>query len=364
MRVPFLDLKAQYQSIKEDIDLAIHDVLNKTSFLYGEHVSKFERDWAAVLGAKHCVAVGNGTDSLEILLKALEVGAGDEVIVPSHTWVSTAEAVVTVGATPVFVDTVDRLYTIDTTKIEKSITPRTKAIIPVHMCGLSADMDPIMRLASHYKLWVIEDCAQSPLAEYKGRKTGTIGHAGSFSFYPSKNLGAYGDAGAIVVNDDDLALKCRRIANHGRLHRNDHQIAGRNSRMDAMQAAILSVKLSHLQRWTDQRIGYAEVYRSMLDKRFNFTNPDPEYLHVYHLFIIQVDNREAVVAHLKDCGIETGIHYPTPVPLTLAFAGHSLERNLWDVSQKYSEKILSLPLYPELTVGQLEFVSNEINSLR
>jgi dTDP-4-amino-4,6-dideoxygalactose transaminase len=365
VNVPFFDLKLQYQSIKTEIDQALSEVVSGGIFIGGEYVERFEKEWAATLGVKHCIGVANGTDSLEILLKAFGIGNGDEVIVPSHTWVSTAEAVVTVGATPVFVDTLDLYYTLDVSKLESKITLKTRAIIPVHMAGMPVDMDPVMALASKYNLKVIEDCAQSHLAKYKNRYTGTIGHAGSFSFYPTKNLGAYGDAGAIVTNDDDLALLCRQLANHGQLKRDVHLRPGRNSKLDSMQAAILLVKLRHLQHWTEQRIQHASLYRKLLDERFQYSITPTDYVHVYHLFIIQLDNREEVKAYLKTSGIDTGIHYPSSVTSTDAFKKFiRLPSDHCLVNESYSKRILSLPIYPELMEEQIRYVCEVLDKIQ
>jgi dTDP-4-amino-4,6-dideoxygalactose transaminase len=363
MHVPFVDLVAQYQSIKTEIDEAIRKVILDSAFIGGPSVKLFEKEWAKTIGSKHCVATGNGTDSIEILLQVFGVGAGDEVIVPSHSWISTAEAVVTAGARPVFVDTIDRLYTIDPGKIEETITERTRAIIPVHLCGLPADMDPILRIAAKYKLRVIEDCAQAHLAEYKGRRIGTLGHAASFSFYPGKNLGAYGDAGAIVTNDDEVAEVCRRIANHGQLQKHTHLIPGRNSRLDGLQAAILLAKLPYLEEWTRMRIEKARAYHSLLDQRFNLTVVPADNKHVYHLFVVQVRDRDQVTRMLKEQGIDTAVHYPVPMPFMPAFKKYLSEGDSYNIHRSYVDKILSIPIFPELTVHQMEFVASALSKV-
>lgn len=362
MRVPFVDLVAQYESIKIQVDDAIRQVISDSAFIGGPIVKQFEREWSRVIGSKHCVSTANGTDSLEILLQAFGVGQGDEVIVPSHSWISTAECVVTVGARPVFVDTINRLYTIDPEKIEAKITERTKAIIPVHLCGLPADIDPILRIAKKYKLTVIEDCAQSHLAEYKGKRVGTLGHAASFSFYPGKNLGAYGDAGAIVTDDDQVAEFCRRMANHGQLQKHTHMIAGRNSRLDGLQAAILLAKLPYLKEWTNLRIEKAKQYQDRLDERLNFTSIPEGYKHVFHLFVVQVENRDEVMGLLKAQGVDTAVHYPVPMPMMPAFKKYLGEGDCYEVNGKYVDKILSIPIYPELSATQIEHVASIVNS--
>lgn len=362
MRVPFVDLVAQYEGIKADIDNAIAKVIAESSFIGGPYVKAFEKEWARTVGSKYCTATANGTDSIEILLQAFGIGRGDEVIVPSHSWISTAESVVTVGARPVFVDTVDGLYTIDPDRIEEKVTDRTKAIIPVHLCGLPADMDPILEIAKKYKLWVIEDCAQAHLAEYKGRRIGSIGHAASFSFYPGKNLGAYGDAGAIVTDNEQIAEFCRKLANHGQLQKHTHLMPGRNSRLDGLQAAILLAKLPYLEQWTNLRIEKARAYQSLLDERLNLTKTPAGLKHVYHLLVVQVENRDAVARKLKEHGVDTAVHYPVPMPFMPAFKDYLSEGDCYDVNKGYADRILSVPIFPELTGDQIEHVASLLNS--
>ncbi|MEL6823570.1 MAG: DegT/DnrJ/EryC1/StrS family aminotransferase, partial [Calditrichota bacterium] len=292
MNVPFVDLKKQYHSIKAEIDAAIEDVLSHTAFIGGKAVSEFEEAFADFIGTDYCVACGNGTDSLEILLRAYGIGPGDEVIVPANSWISTSEVVSTAGAKPVFVDVNPLYYTIDPQKVEQAITANTRAIIPVHLYGLPAEMDAIMAIADKHNLIVIEDSAQAHGAEYRGSKIGTIGHAASFSFYPGKNLGAYGDAGGIVTNDANIARTCRMIGNHGQLQKHDHRIEGRNSRMDGLQAAVLKVKLKHLPQWTEGRRQAASVYDNLLQESGMQLPRAPEHSkHVYHLYVVQVDGR-------------------------------------------------------------------------
>src|SRR5712675_788739 len=264
MQIPLVDLKAQYAAIKSEIDQAISQVLADTAFIAGKYAKIFEQEFASYAGLKHCIGCGNGTDALELALGALGIGPGDEVLVPALTWVSTAICTLPVGAKPVFVDMLPTLYTMDPSKIEAKITSRTKAIIPVHLYGLPAQMDEIMAIARKHKLRVIEDCAQAHGATYKGRKVGTFGDIACFSFYPGKNLGAYGDAGALCTNDDGLAIKARKIANYGGLARHEHEFAGRNSRLDGIQGAILSVKLKHLEKWTRDRQQHAAAYSKSL----------------------------------------------------------------------------------------------------
>ena len=359
--IKLVDLNAQYQSIKVEIDEAIARVISDAAFIGGRYVKTFEEEFAAYLGVKHCVGCANGTDALEILLKALGIGPGDEVIVPAHTWISTAEAVTTSGATPVFVDATPRLYTIDVAQIEHHLTSRTKAIIPVHLYGHPAEMDAIMAIAECHGLKVIEDCAQAHGATYKGRKVGTIGHAAAFSFFPGKNLGAYGDAGGMVTNDDSVAQLARMIANHGRLGKFDHALEGRNSRLDGLNAAILSVKLRHLEAWTEARRSLSERYNTLLAEE-GIAAPIclPDCRHVYHLYVVEVPQRDAVREFLATRGVETGVHYPKALPFLKAYErfGHRAED--FPVAFESASRILSLPLFPEL---RSETVSEIVKAL-
>ncbi len=364
MSVQFVDLKAQYESIKAEIDQAMSSVIESTSFIGGPIVSKFEEGFAKYLGVKNCVGCANGTDSMEIILKAMGIGLGDEVLVPANSWISTAEVVNNVGAEPVFVDVIEEEYTIDPALIQKVITPKTKAIIPVHLFGLPARMPEIMEIANSHQIKVIEDCAQAHGASLNGQKVGTFGHAASFSFYPGKNLGAYGDAGGIVTNDDDLAKDCRMLGNHGQLSKHDHQIVGRNSRMDTMQAAILSVKLAHLDNWLAQRQKVAGWYQSELNSSIikPFTPPKSE--HVFHLFVIRSEKREVLRSLFSENGIGHAIHYPTPLPLVDAYGYKSHSAKDFPVAFKLSQEIISLPLFPEMSKEQVVAVSTIVNGVK
>ena len=363
MKLPFVDLKAQYASIKDDIDSALLKVAGETAFVSGRYAAAFENEFADYIGTAHCIAVGNGTDALEIGLQAIGVGRGDEVILPANTFIATAEGVSNIGATPVFVDIDADTYNIDTAKIEEKITSKTKAIIPVHLYGLPADIDEVMDIARRHGLKVLEDCAQAHGAKYKGRRVGTFGDAATFSFYPSKNLGAFGDAGAIVTNSGDHAERARLIANHGQISKNRHTIIGRNSRMDGMQAAVLSVKLRHLDSWLEARRANAGAYNNILNGVGVTTPAEPSHLrHVYHLYVVQVDERDSVMERLNDAGIECGVHYPTALPFMEAYAylGHAPDD--FPVAHAQMGRLLSLPMYVELTREMTEYVCSTLKT--
>ncbi len=361
MKVSFVDLKAQYLSLKPEIDAVIGKVVSETAFISGRYATAFEDSFAEYLGAAFCVAVANGTDALEIGLQAIGVGPGDEVLVPANTWISTAEAVTNVGAKPVFVDIDPLLYNIDPTAIAGKVTGRTKAIIPVHLYGLPAQMDAIMAAAKEHNLKVLEDCAQAHGATYKGRRVSTFGDVATFSFYPSKNLGAFGDAGGIVTNDQETAERARLIANHGQISKNRHTIEGRNSRMDGIQAAVLSVKLPHLEGWLEARRANAKIYNRLLaDSGLQLPIEPSDSRHIYHLYVAQVPDRDTVAAKLNEAGIETGIHYPISLPFMEAYAylGHTPAD--FPVSHSQMGKIISLPMYAELTGEMIEFVCDTL----
>lgn len=365
-KIPIVDLKAQYRQIKKDIDLAIKSVIKDSSFIGGQgnpYVKKFEDEFAKYIGTRNCIGCANGTDAIEIALKTLGIGPGDEVIVPALSWFSTSEAVSNVGASPVFVDILPKRYTIDPNKLEKVINKKTKAIIPVHLYGLPADMDEIMKISQKHNLIVIEDCAQAHGAEYKGRKVGTFGLLATFSFFPSKNLGAYGDAGCITTNDDNLAKISRMIGNHGQVKKHEHKIEGRNSRLDGIQAAILSVKLSHIDEWNKQRINKAALYNKLLFKNNNVVLPEaPSYSkHVYHIFGIQIENRDKIQNKLKENDIESSIHYPIALPFLDLYKKIGFEKKDFPVAEKIVKKIISIPIYPELKKDQIKFICDILN---
>lgn len=364
-RIPLVDLKAQYLSIKDEIDHAIRQVVEETAFVGdsgNRFIQQFESEFAAYLGVDNCITCANGTDSIEILLKAHGIGAGDEVILPAMTWISTASAVNSVGATPVFVDIDADYYTIDETLIEQAISPNTKAIIPVHLYGNMANMPVIMDIAAKHDLIVIEDSAQAHGAELNGVKAGNWGHSASFSFYPGKNLGAYGDAGCITTNNKDLADTCRMICNHGQVSKHDHRLIGRNSKLDGIQAAVLSVKLKYLDEWTIARIKNASAYTNALP---DVVTPKvrPNSKHVFHLYIAQVEDRDLLLNELKKEEIFAGIHYPVSLPFLHVYEHLGYQSTDFPVAYAFQSKIISLPLYPELSTADIDRVTSVLNSL-
>jgi dTDP-4-amino-4,6-dideoxygalactose transaminase len=351
MKIPLVDLKAQYVSIKQEIDSAVHHVLDETDFIGGSAVAEFEKSFAAYCGTRSAVGLANGTDALQLSLLALGVGIGDEVITAVNTFIATSEAISATGARPVFVDNDPHTYTIDVSKIEEKITPRTKAIIPIYLYGQPAAMDSVMEIANRHNLAVIEDAAQAHGASFKGKPVGTLGRLACFSFYPGKNLGAYGDAGAIASNDEILANKVRMLANHGRLKKYEHEIEGYNSRLDTLQAAVLSVKLRHLQAWTKKRQEHAATYAKLLAGTATIVTPavHPDATHVYHLYVVRVQQREKIQQALKEAGIATGIHYPIPLHIQPAYRHLGIPAGSFPVAERFANEIMSLPMYPELT---------------
>jgi dTDP-4-amino-4,6-dideoxygalactose transaminase len=368
MNIPLVDLKAQYATLKTQIDSAIAQVVSETAFIgnmSNRFVLAFEAEFAAYTGAKHAIGCANGTDALEILLKAAGIGPGDEVLVPAVSWIATSEAVSNIGAKPVFVDIEAGKYTIDPKLAEAKITPRTKAIIPVHLYGQMADMDAIMDLSQRYNLFVLEDCAQAHGAKYKGRMAGRIGHAGSFSFFPGKNLGAYGDAGGMITDDDGLAERARMICQHGQSKlKHDHKIEGRNSRLDGIQAAILSVNLPHLESWTEARRRHAIEYRRQLTGLpLTLQEERSDCRHVYHLFVLQVEDREAVAKELGAAGIGTTMQYPRALPLLTAYQNMGYTAAEFPNAVQLTTRCLSLPMYPELSADQLSHIIGRVKEV-
>lgn len=364
MKIPFVDLKAQYQSIKPEIDNAIKNVIEDTAFIGGKYVKEFEQLFQEYLNLNHVIACANGTDSLEILMQAYGIGKGDEVIVPAVSWISTSESVSSTGAKPVFVDIDPDNYTIDVRLIEKKITSKTKAIIPVHLYGNPADMNEIMSISKKHNLIVIEDCAQSHGAEINGKMVGTFGHAASFSFYPGKNLGAYGDAGAMATNDIDIAAKVRMIANHGQLEKHKHLIEGRNSRMDGIHGAVLSVKMKYLKGWTEQRIKNAGYYDQLfINSKVKAPKVKKDYKHVFHLYVIMSEKRDELKEYLKEHDVETAIHYPVALPFLDAYEECGYSKSDFPVAADFTSRILSLPMYPELTTEMMARVVETIKKM-
>ncbi|MBT4146563.1 MAG: DegT/DnrJ/EryC1/StrS family aminotransferase [Gammaproteobacteria bacterium] len=356
--IKFLDLHTQYLSIKDEIDAAMAAVISESAFIGGKYVKQFEENFADYQHAKFCVGVANGTDALEIAIEALNLPKGSEIIVPANSFIASAEAVTRTGHKVVFCDARAVDYTINLEDVKKRITPNTVAIIAVHLYGHPCDMDPLLELAQQYNLKVIEDCAQAHGAEYKGKKVGAIGNVGCFSFYPGKNLGAYGDGGAIVTNDESLATKCRMIANHGRIAKYDHEFEGRNSRLDGLQAAILNVKLRYLDTWTEHRIMIADEYLKQLKSVTEIILPVRQEWakQVYHLFVIRHPNRDLLKAKLNEAGIQIGVHYPIALPKMKAFqyVGQAGENGFaWDSGGE----LLSLPIGDHLNTQDVEKIA-------
>ncbi len=361
MKIPFVDLQAQYQSIKDEADTAIHGVLNRSDYVLGQAVKDFESAYAQYCETKYAIGVDSGYSALELILHALDIGPGDEVITVANTFVATVLAIHNCGAKPVLVDIDPNTYNIDPAKIEAAITPATRAILPVHLYGQIADMDSIIAIAKKHNLRVIEDACQAHGARYKGRRAGSMGDAAAFSFYPAKNLGAYGDGGAVVTNDELIDDKIRILRNLGQRVKYHHEIKGFNNRLDTLQAAVLGVKLPHLDSWNDGRRESAADYEELLadlpvvtPKSIDGSEP------AYHLYVVRVKNREALQAHLQEAGIASGLHYPIPIHLLSAFEDLGYGEGDFPISEAYAKEILSLPMYPELTRDDVEQVVDAI----
>jgi dTDP-4-amino-4,6-dideoxygalactose transaminase len=356
--IPFVDLHAQYLTIKSGIDTAIADVIKNSSFIRGSHVESFERNFGNLIGSAHCVSCANGTDSLYIAMTALRLKDGDEVLVPAMSWISTSETVTQAGGIPVFCDVDPSTYTIDPVSIGQKITNRTVGIIPVHLYGQPADMGPIMALAQKHGLWVLEDCAQAHLAKFEGQTVGTFGAAGSFSFYPGKNLGAMGDAGAVVTSDAALAQHMTMFARHGGVRKGDHQIEGINSRLDGLQAAILEVKLPYLEQWTKARQRVAAVYQEKLKGLPGLTLPviGEGREHVFHLYVVRHARRNELAKFLSEKGVQTVINYPVSLPFLPAYQRFGHQKEDFPNAYALQESCLSLPIFPEMTGEQQQYV--------
>ena len=363
MSIPLVDLKTQFQGIREDVMSNLQQVLEQANFILGEEVDLFEDKFAAYCGTDYCVGVSSGTDALHLALQAFDIGPSDEVITAANTFIATAMAISHAGATPVFVDVSPLDYNIDVDLIERAITPRTRAIIPVHLFGQPADMDAILSIARRHELVVIEDAAQAHGAKYRGSPAGSMGDVGCFSFYPGKNLGAYGDGGAVVTNNREAAERLRLLRHYGQAVKNQHSIVGYNSRLDTLQAAVLLAKLHHLDQWNDSRRATAQSYCSLLiEGGLVLPCEVDQREHVYHLFVIQHPKRDELMSHLQQRQIFCGIHYPTPVPHTPPYRTARTVPEGVPVSTALSQRILSLPIYPELTPAQVNHVVESIFS--
>lgn len=362
--IPFVDLRIQYESIQSEIDQAVKEVFTNAQFIGGEPVKKFEREFSSLLGVKHCIGTGNGTDSLFLILKALGIGPGDEVITPAFSCIPSAECITLTGAAVVFADVDVQYYTLNPTDVKRKITSKTKAVIAVHLYGQAAPLSQLKELCDKHQVYLIEDCAQAQLTKENEKFAGTVGIASAFSFYPTKNLGAYGDAGCIVTQDDSLAEKIRRLANHGALKKDDHEIEGANSRLDTLQAAILSIKLKHLSEWNQQREEIAKLYESLLKDHPSIIVPAVREgsVHTFHIYVIRTSHRDALKQHLTEHGVETLIHYPQGLPFTQAYRhkNHSLKD--FPVAAMLQNEVLSLPVYPGLTNTQVTSIAENIKN--
>lgn len=377
MQIPLVDLKAQYVQIKPEVDAAIQRVLDGSNFILGLEVANFEQAFADYVGTPvPAVGVASGTAALRLALQACKIGPGDEVITTAHTFFATAEAISQVGARPIFVDIDEKTYTLDPNQVEDEIRKRrqasqatspnggVRAIVPVHLYGQSADMDALMEIARRYDLWLIEDAAQAHGAEYKGRRCGSIGHLACFSFYPGKNLGAYGDAGMVTGRDEVLLGRVRCLRDHGRTSKYEHQEVGWGERMDALHAAILSVKLPYLEAWTEARRAHARVYTELLaDCRVLAPHASSQVRHVYHLYAIRTAGRDNLLAHLKARGVGAGIHYPIPLHWQPAYRQQGYGDVSLPITEKVAGEILSLPMYPELTDEQIACVVRNLKEV-
>lgn len=363
MEVPFVDLRGEYEEIRQEIDQAISMVIKDAAFVGGRYVNHFEEEFARFCHGKYCIGVGNGTDALSIALRALGIGKGHEVITVANSFIATSEAITMTGARVVFVDCDLATYNMDVEKVVSAITPRTKAIVPVHLYGQPANMPALKKIVDKHGLFLLEDAAQAHGGEINGQRVGSLGDLACFSFYPSKNLGAYGDGGAILTPNEKFAIQCRKIANHGRIEKYDHEFEGMNSRLDGLQSGILIVKLKHLEAWTEKRRAIAAAYGERLKDSGVITPFEAEGVrHVFHLYVVRVKNRDVVQSTLRKRGIMTGIHYPVALPNLQAYRylGHAVED--FPVATKLSKEILSLPMYPGLTEAQVEYVCDQLKN--
>ena len=363
IKVPFLDLKSHHAPLLEEINDAIREVIDSSAFAGGPFVTRFEEDFAAYCDASHAIGVGSGTEALWLVLLAMGVGPGDEVITVPNSFMATAEAITYCGAKPVFVDVDERTYTMEPAGLEQALTDRTKAIIPVHLFGQPADMDPILEFAKKRGLFVIEDAAQAHGAEYKGRRVGTLGDAACFSFYPGKNLGALGEAGAVVTNSDELDQKVRILRDHGQIRKYHHSMVGWNGRMDGIQGAILRIKLRHLERGNQLRRSHAAQYDEALKGIEEVIAPfhAAHVTHVYHIYAIRVQHRDETMRLMADKGIASGVHYPVPIHLQAAYSSLGYKQGAFPIAERCAAEFVSLPMFPELTPAQLESVVHSLS---
>ena len=361
MHVPFVDLRAQHAPISGELDRAVREVIARGDFILGAAVERFEAEYAAFIGTRHAIGVATGLSAIELALGAFGVGAGDEVITAANTFIATVQAITAVGARPVLVDMDPSSYTIDPDALAAAINSRTRAIVPVHLYGQPVDLDAVLAVARRHGLLVIEDAAQAHGARYKGRRAGSFGHAAAFSFYPSKNLGAFGDGGMITTDDDRAAEQLRLLRNYGQRVKYHHAIAGTNSRLDALQAAVLRVKLPHLDGWNAARRRHADAYAARLARRVRTPTAPAGIEHVYHLYVIETGQRDAVQHRLRAREIDTGIHYPVPAHLQEACAWLGYKAGDFPATEAASARILSLPMYAELTEAQIDYVAEAIN---
>jgi len=365
MKVPFLDLKAQYVSIREEIASGLQQVLDNTAFAGGPFVTRFEKEFASFCQTDFAIGLGSGTDALWAAILGLGIGQGDEVITTPNTFIATAEAISFSGAQPVFVGIDEKTYNMNPELLEDAITPRTKAIMPVHLYGQTADMDPILKIAKKHDLFVIEDACQAHGAEYKSRPAGSIGDAGCFSFYPGKNLGAYGEAGVVVTNNAQLNEKIQMFRDHGQAKKYYHSMIGWNARMDGFQGAVLSVKLKYLNQWNESRRKNARLYNELLANIDGVILPtEADYAkHIYHLYVIRTQNRDAFMAALAENKVFCGIHYPVPLHLQEAYSSLGYKKGDFPVAEKCCEQLVSLPMFPELTPEQIGYVVEKVKSI-
>jgi dTDP-4-amino-4,6-dideoxygalactose transaminase len=362
MQVPFLDLRTHHAPMLDEINSSIQDVIESNAFAGGPFVERFEEDFAAYCNSSHAIGVGSGTEALWLALMALGVGPGDDVITVPNTFMATAEAITYTGATPVFVDVDEQTYTMDSSALENAITARTKAIIPVHLFGQPADMDPILAFARRHGLFVVEDACQAHGAEYKGRRAGTLGDAACFSFYPGKNLGAFGEAGAVVTNNSELQLKIRILRDHGQIRKYHHTMIGWNCRMDGIQASVLRVKLRYLERGNQLRRSHAAHYNQTLSGIEEVVTPvhAADVRHVYHVYAIRVQERDEVIRLLGEKGIGCAVHYPVPVHLQEAYRNLGYGQGDFPMAERCAAEFVSLPMFPELTPAQVETVTQGV----